>query len=114
MGCSKLMVAMARRPNLPEYDKRLVGERISLLRQAKSWQQKTLAEMIGEGLTPQKLNNYEKGRDLIPVHFAARLAILTGAGFDFIYRGMMSNMPGELAEKVARLQQSVQTPARRA
>jgi transcriptional regulator with XRE-family HTH domain len=105
---------MARRPNLPEYDKRLVGERITLLRQAKSWQQKSLAEMIGEGLTPQKLNNYEKGRDLIPVHFAARLAILTGAGFDFIYRGMMSNMPGELAEKIAKLQQTAHAPARRA
>ena len=105
---------MARRPNLPEYDKRLVGERITLLRQAKSWQQKSLAEMIGEGLTPQKLNNYEKGRDLIPVHFAARLSVLTGAGFDFIYRGMMSNMPGELAEKVARLQQAPHSSARRA
>lgn len=114
MRCSKLVIAMARRPTLPEYDKRLVGERILLLRQAKSWQQKTLAEMIGEGLTPQKLNNYEKGRDLIPVHFAARLAILTGAGFDFIYRGMMSNMPGDLAEKVAKLQHAQQSPARRA
>ena len=107
------MVAMARRPNLPEYDKRLVGERITLLRQAKSWQQKALAEMIGEGLTPQKLNNYEKGRDLIPVHFAARLAILTGAGFDFIYRGMMGNIPGDLAEKVAKLQQTLHTSPRR-
>jgi transcriptional regulator with XRE-family HTH domain len=105
---------MARRPILPEYDKRLVGERILLLRQAKSWQQKTLAEMIGEGLTPQKLNNYEKGRDLIPVHFAARLAILTGAGFDYIYRGMMSNMPGDLAEKIAKIGQTPQSPARRA
>ena len=113
MPCNKLAFVMARRSNLPEYDKSLVGERISLLRQAKSWQQKTLAEMIGEGLTPQKLNNYEKGRDLIPVHFAARLAILTGAGFDFIYRGMMSNMPGELGEKVARLQQVSHSSARR-
>ena len=109
-----LAVTMARRPHLPEYDKRLVGQRISLLRQAKSWQQKTLAEMIGEGLTPQKLNNYEKGRDLIPVHFAARLAVLTGAGFDFIYRGMMSNMPSDLAEKIAKLQQTPPSPARRA
>ncbi len=109
-----LVATMARRPNLPEYDKRIVGQRISLLRQAKSWQQKTLAEMIGEGLTPQKLNNYEKGRDLIPVHFAARLAVLTGAGFDFIYRGMMSNMPSDLAEKIAKLQQTPTSPARRA
>jgi transcriptional regulator with XRE-family HTH domain len=105
---------MARRPTLPEYDKRLVGARISLLRQAKGWQQKTLAEMVGEGLTPQKLNNYERGRDLIPVHFAARLAVLTGAGFDYIYRGMLANMPGELAEKVAKLQHSPHGTARRA
>jgi transcriptional regulator with XRE-family HTH domain len=104
---------MARRPNLPEYDKRLVGERILLLRQAKSWQQKALAEMIGEGLTPQKLNNYEKGRDLIPVHFAARLAVLTGAGFDYIYRGLMGNLPGDLAERVARLQHPPPAPSRR-
>src|SRR6187455_3060391 len=114
MPCNKLAFIMARRSNLPEYDKRLVGERISLLRQAKSWQQKTLAEMIGEGLTPQKLNNYEKGRDLIPVHFAARLAILTGAGFDFIYRGMMGNMPGELAEKITKARQPSVPSGRRA
>jgi transcriptional regulator with XRE-family HTH domain len=96
---------MARRPTIPEYDKRLVGERITLLRRARSWQQNTLAEMIGEGMTPQKLNNYEKGRDLIPVHYAARLAQLTGAGFDYLYRGMMGNMPGELAEKITKAQQ---------
>ena len=105
---------MARRPTLPEYDKRLVGERITVLRHAKGWQQKALAEMIGEGLTPQKLNNYERGRDLIPVHFAARLAVLTGAGFDYIYRGMLGNMPGELAEKVAKLQHGQHGTARRA
>jgi transcriptional regulator with XRE-family HTH domain len=104
---------VARRPQLPEYDKSLVGQRISLLRQAKGWQQKTLADLIGEGLTPQKLNNYEKGRDLIPVHFAARLAVLTGAGFDYIYRGMLGNMPGDLAEKIAKLQQPPAIPARR-
>jgi transcriptional regulator with XRE-family HTH domain len=96
---------MARRPTIPEYDKRLVGERITLLRRARSWQQNTPAEMIGEGMTPQKLNNYEKGRDLIPVHYAARLAQLTGAGFDYLYRGMMGNMPGELAEKITKAQQ---------
>ena len=104
---------MARRPTLPEYDKRLVGERIVLLRQAKSWQQKMLAEMIGEGLTPQKLNNYEKGRDLIPVHFAARLSMLTGAGFDYIYRGMLSHVPEDLAEKIAKLKHASQSSARR-
>src|SRR5690348_13995240 len=114
MLCSKLVIAMARRPHIPEYDKRLVGERISLLRQAKGWQQKALAEMIGEGLTPQKLNNYERGRDLIPVYFAARLATLTGAGFDYIYRGMLGNMPSELAERVAKLQQAQRPASRRA
>ena len=105
---------MARRPTIPEYDKRLVGERITLLRRARSWQQNTLAEMIGEGMTPQKLNNYEKGRDLIPVHYAARLAQLTGAGFDYLYRGMMGNMPGELAEKITKAQQSPGSSSRRA
>jgi len=108
------MVAMARRPTIPEYDKRLVGERITLLRRARSWQQNTLAEMIGEGMTPQKLNNYEKGRDLIPVHYAARLAALTGAGFDYIYRGMMGNMPGELAEKITKARQPSAPSGRRA
>lgn len=105
---------MARRSTIPAFDKRLVGERISLLRQAKGWQQKVLADLIGEGLTPQKLNNYEKGRDLIPVQFAARLAILTGAGFDYIYRGMANNMPGELAERIAKLHQAPRGASRRA
>jgi transcriptional regulator with XRE-family HTH domain len=96
---------------LPEHDKRFVGERITLLRRSKGWQQNTLAEMIGDGMTPQKLNNYEKGRDLIPVHYASRLAALTGAGFDYIYRGMLAHLPAELAEKISKMQRP--SPARR-
>lgn len=86
--------------SLPEYDKRRVGERLTTLRQAREWQQKTFAEMLGAGMTPQKLNNYERGRDLLPVHYAARVCALTGANFDYIYRGLLGGLPGDLAAKL--------------
>lgn len=87
---------MARATVLPPYDKSEVGKRIVLLRAAKqNMAQKALAEAIG--ITPQKLSNYESGRDLIPVHYAAQLCTVTGANFDYLYRGLMGDLPANLA-----------------
>jgi transcriptional regulator with XRE-family HTH domain len=87
--------------SIPEYDKRRVGERLTALREANEWQQKRFAKMIGAGMTPQKLNNYEKGRDLLPVHFAARVCDVSGTDFDYIYRGLLSGLPRDLAAKLS-------------
>lgn len=105
---------MARTPSLPEYDKLHVGERLRLIRKAKKLKQNLLADMIGGGVTPQKLSNYESGRDLIPVHVAARLCAVTGANFDYLYRGMMGGLPADMAQAIAALQRQSSPAARRA
>lgn len=84
-------------PPLPEYDKANVGKRIVLLRAAKDGMEQTQLAS-GMGITPQKLNNYEKGRDLIPVHEAVKLCAVTGANFDYLYRGLMDRLPPTLLD----------------
>lgn len=104
--------AMARQ--IPEYDKALVGERIVHLRAAKNkMQQKILAEAIG--ITPQKLWNYESGTDLIPVDVAAKLCAVTGANFDYLYRGIMGTLPPDLMAAILEAMKAPpRKPARRA
>jgi transcriptional regulator with XRE-family HTH domain len=98
-GCSTVRRIMPSRVGLPEYDKVRVGERIALVRLAKNdMQQKLLAEAIE--ITPQKLSNYESGRDLIPVPTAVRLCIVTGIDFEYLYRGNMGNLPDDLRKRL--------------
>lgn len=101
-------------PGLPEFDKQRVGARITAIRLAKGLAQNTLADMIGSGLTPQKLNNYERGRDMIPVATANRLCVVTGVNFDYLYRGLMGHLPPDLAEKIAKAETQPAKVARRA
>lgn len=105
-----ILPRMARQP-LAEHDKRRVGQRITALREARGLRQNTLAAAIGEGLTPQKLNNYERGRVLIPVHVAARLCAVTGANFDYIYRGMMGTLPQDLLVALTAARDRANQPA---
>ena len=112
--CSTLPSAMAQRPDLPEFDKAKVGERIVVLRAAKNGlPQKALAEAIG--ITAQKLSNYESGRDLIPVPTAARLCAVTGADFEYLYRGNMGNLPTDLLKRIMEAHAAhLDSPPRRA
>lgn len=55
---------------------------------------------IGEKCTPQKICNYEIGDDQVPLQFAARACILTGASFDYIYRGMVEHLDRALLIKL--------------
>jgi transcriptional regulator with XRE-family HTH domain len=97
------------------WEKSQVGRRIRAFREAKGWTQTYLATVVAHGVTPQKINNYEAGRDLIPVHIAGRLCGVTGLSFDYIYHGQMGNLPTELAGKIAKhLNDAPSRPARRA
>ncbi len=85
----------------------MVGQRLRAFRQAKGWTQTYLAGIIGHGVTPQKINNYEFGRDLIPPHVAGMLCdVVSGIDFDYIYRGRMEDMPPKLAQQIIKLQTS--------
>lgn len=97
--------------NLKELDQHAVGRRITVLRGAKNIKQATLARMIGGGMTPQKLNNYEKGRNLIPPHEVGRLCAVTGANFDYIYRGQLAALPSDLIEGIAKAEKALAAPS---
>lgn len=86
------------KPELPAFDKILVGRRIVTLRAAMSWDGVTMAREIGT--TPQKLTNYEKGRNYLPVPEAVRLCLKTGATFDYIYRGDHSGLSKDLFDRI--------------
>jgi DNA-binding XRE family transcriptional regulator len=82
------------------WEKSQVGRRLRAFREAKGWTQTYLATVLGHGVTPQKINNYEAGRDLIPVHIAGRLCGVTGLSFDYIFQGKMGDLPEDVAKKI--------------
>ncbi len=87
-------------PVVPEYDKTHVGRRFLALRLTRGMTQVEWANAIGEKCTPQKIWNYEKGQDQVPINYAARACILTGANFDFIYRGMVGGLSTQLLRQL--------------
>lgn len=94
-------VPMKEPENLAPNDWRLVGRRITFLRTAKGLKQNTFAVAIGT--TAQKLNNYEKGRHELPTGLAIQVCTVTGADFDYIYRGKMDRLPDDILEKIVKL-----------
>jgi DNA-binding XRE family transcriptional regulator len=96
---------------IPEYDKELVGKRIVDLRAAKSGMaQNTLAAAIE--ITPQKLWNYESGTDQLPLEHAAKICAVTGANFDYLYRGILGTLPPDLLAAILEVRKA--PPKRRA
>lgn len=105
-GCIAL-AAVAKRPAT---DQKSVGERIVLLRRAKGgMMQKTLAQLMGRGMTPQKLWNYESGQDMIPVPAAIDICLATGSDLDYIFRGITGQLPPDLQQKLAELGEEAKT-----
>lgn len=88
-------------PLLPEYDKIYVGLRFKALRKTRGMTLSAWAEAIGLNCSPQKICNYEQGEDQVPIQYAARACVLTGANFDYIYRGMLTNLPTRLAKEIS-------------
>lgn len=73
------------------------------------------AGLLGNGMTAQKWNNYERGRDRIPVDVAIRLCVVTGANLDYIYRGIMGSLPSDLIQKIQEVRQrEAEQPPKRA
>lgn len=97
---------------LHEADDTEVQGRLRLLRLAMGHSQVVMAGLLGSGMTAQKWNNYERGRDRIPVDMAIRLCTVTGANLDYIYRGIMGSLPSDLIQKLqeVRLKEAEQPP----
>lgn len=85
---------------LPEYDKMYVGRRFEILRKVRGATPAEWSRAIGYNCTPQKIWNYERGQDQVPVPYAARVCILTGASFDYLYRGMYTGVSKSLRRKI--------------
>lgn len=99
---------------LSELDKARVGWRLRVIREAKGWQQNHFAEMIKED--PTKLANYESGRHLLPTLIGDRVCALSGADFDYLYRGIGRNIDPkfmrELTAAESRLAKQDESPKR--
>ncbi len=99
------MAKASPQPVLPEYDKVHVGRRFELLRKLYGMTQTEWAAAIGGRCSPQKIWNYERGQDQLPVPYAARACVLTGASFDYLYRGMSAGMPSKLRRQIIQFQE---------
>ena len=95
---------------LHEADDTEVQGRLRLLRLAMGHSQVVMAGLLGSGMTAQKWNNYERGRDRIPVDMAIRLCTVTGANLDYIYRGIMGSLPSDLIQKIQEARQKDAEP----
>lgn len=87
----------------PEYDKTNVGRRFRVLRLVRKMTPTQWAEAIELNCTPQKICNYESGDDQVPLQYAARACVLTGASFDYIYRGIVEHLPRELLIEIIKV-----------
>lgn len=84
--------------DIDEMSQEAVGRRITALRQAMGLIRAEFARLCG--LSPQGLNNYTNGGQLISTAKAQRMCQATGVNYDFIYRGILKDLPGELRELV--------------
>src|SRR4051812_42473633 len=107
------MAKRAPPPAVPEYDKTHVGRRFRLLRLIRGFAPTAWAAEIGEKCTPQKICNYENGDDQVPLVYAARACVLTGANFDYIYRGIVTHLPKELLIRLIEAGQPPMPPERK-
>jgi transcriptional regulator with XRE-family HTH domain len=85
-------------------DIKAVAERIKLTREALGLKQAAFARLVG--IEPQALNNYESGLRRISVDQAIKICAATGVSLDWIYRGLASGLPVNLATALQQRQRS--------
>ena len=79
-----------------------IGDRLSLLRLASGYkQQKTFADLLEA--SHGQYNHWERGRQIIPVEYAARVCSHTDATLDYIYLGRLYGLSTELRLKIRAL-----------
>ena len=75
-----------------------VAARLKQTREAVGRSQADWCRMVG--ITPQAWSNCEMGRNLISHEAALKICVATGVSLDWIYRGLRSGLPYELACKL--------------
>jgi len=82
-------------------DRKAIGERLRLTREAMRLQQNEFAERAG--IAPTTYNQWEKGKNEPDVGYAIALCDAHHLTLDWIYRGDASGLKYELAELIKRL-----------
>jgi transcriptional regulator with XRE-family HTH domain len=76
-------------------DNAAIGRRLIATRNAKGMNQRTFALFCG--ITPQALNNFERGRQRPSLESAGKISSAIGAGLDWVYYGDRSALTDDLA-----------------
>jgi transcriptional regulator with XRE-family HTH domain len=90
---------MPRRANFIQQNK--VAKRITALRQARGMTKAAFARSCG--ITPQEIGNYEIGGRLPSIPAAHKICLAHGVSFDYIYRGILKDLPDDLRERIPAL-----------
>src|SRR5262252_9523744 len=84
-----------------EYSAAAIGRRLRLIREAKGYTQPFIAQLCG--MSAQAWNNNECGRDRISIAPALALCnAIPGVGLNWIYRGVVTDLPAHLAQAIGR------------
>ena len=76
-----------------------VGLRLRDLRLALGYTQEFMADLVGLS-SPSGWTNYELGNTMIPPDKAAKVCILSGCNFNFIYAGEIAGLPHNLMVQI--------------
>lgn len=84
-----------------------IGKRLIMLREALGYIERGAQSEFAAhiGLTPQQLNNYERGLKRPEITQAIKICTRTGATLDWIYRGEWAGLPNDLAVRLRDLNQ---------
>jgi transcriptional regulator with XRE-family HTH domain len=81
-----------------------IGARLRELREASGMTARAFADFLG--IAETTWNNYERGKRRISIDEALKVASRTGAGLDWIFRGIEHTLPGHVLEKLVKFRKA--------
>lgn len=89
-----------------------IGARLAQMRTALGANQKMLSELVG--CVPSSWHNYERGKQLLPVQYAALLSERYGVPLDWLYLGRKALLPYNIAQSIEKTEREAhgQPPSR--
>lgn len=82
-----------------------VGSRLRDLRIALGYTQEFMADLVGLS-SPSGWTNYELGDTMIPPDKAAKVCVLSGCNFNFIYAGEIAGLPYSLLTQIRNMKKA--------
>ncbi len=88
------------------------AHRLSLTRVALGYgNQAAFASALG--MSPQRWNAYEKGREPLPMPVALQLCATYGVNLDWLFRGLKDGLPSRLRAEIDKLEAGTNNPRQR-